>query len=142
MGSPSLKITERKPLAGHKSGKRFFFSERVNRGVSLGLIALLALPVAAQTQLDPALFAQRIYEPQRATAALELSNGMCLVFGAMRADNYDVPGLAAYGPNGQIDAQFLANLGAGTWTGIRGAVEGLNGQALGCRCAAHHGLAA
>src|SRR6476661_2038512 len=94
----------------------------------LVFLLFIALSSTGQTRIDPSFLAQRIYEPASATAALELSNGTRLVFGAMHANQMDVPGLVAYQPNGQVDAQFQANLSAGTWTEIKGAAEAPGGK--------------
>jgi uncharacterized delta-60 repeat protein len=83
---------------------------------------------SAQTRIDPTFLPQRLYEPAAATAALQLSNGSRLVFGVQRAEHQDVPGIAAYLPNGQLDTQFQANLAAATWTEVKGAAEAPGGK--------------
>ncbi|MFD2719248.1 T9SS type A sorting domain-containing protein [Hymenobacter monticola] len=83
---------------------------------------------SAQTRIDPSFLPQRLYEPASAAAALQLSNGNRLVFGVQRAEHQDVPGIAAYLPNGQLDTQFQANLAAATWTEVRGAAEAPGGK--------------
>jgi uncharacterized delta-60 repeat protein len=100
----------------------------MHRFLRLLIWALMALPAAAQTQVDPSFLPQRLYEPARANAALELGSGVRLVFGAMRAEHQNGPGLAAYQANGQLDMQFQANLATADWTNIKGAAEAPGGK--------------
>ena len=77
------------------------------------LLALLALPTAAQTQLDPGFLAQELRSPTSSLdQALQLADGSRIFVGAIRwADGTSIDhSLVKYLPSGQLDAVFNAQV--------------------------------
>ena len=74
------------------------------------LLALLALPTAAQTQLDPGFLAQELYQPaEQVLQAQQLSDGSRIVVVSYlwRVNGNDVyNGLVKFLPSGQLDTAF------------------------------------
>ena len=75
---------------------------------------LLALPAAAQTQLDPSFLPQLMYQPtQSLKQAAQLADGSRILAGGTiwRAEGVDVDlSLVKYLPSGQLDAAFNAQV--------------------------------